>query len=356
MSKYDFTAAFIVPTGIGASIGGYAGDASPYVNLFSKICPVVTNPNTVNAAIFSGINSNILYTEGYAIDRFFKGEIALKPSKFNKIGVIFDKAIPENILNVHINTVNAVKTVYGINIFDYEITKEPVGINFSVSESGISSGSVENPKTLTDAGKVLIDKGAEAIAVVCYFDNSEDQNYAEGQGVDPVGGVEAIISHILTREFNIPAAHAPAFNELSISSEIVNPKASTEYITTVFLPCILLGLYNAPKLVNIEHAAINDITLSSIKALIVPNGCLGGIPVLKAIENNIPVIAVEENKTVLDITAESLKINKMGISAHQMFIKEQSCPSCLKSEKVILVKNYYEAAGRLLALKNGIFI
>ena len=333
MNKYDFTAAFIVPTGIGASIGGYAGDASPCVNLISKICPVITNPNAVNAAILSGINENILYTEGFAIDRFFKGEIALRPSKYNKIGVIFDKAIPENILNVHINTINAVKTVYGINVIGYEITKDVVGVNFSISESGISSGNVENSETLIKTGRSLIDKGAEALAVVCSFDSSEDIDYSKGQGVDPIGGVEAIISHILTKEFNIPVAHAPAFNDLSIDSKIVDPRASAEYITTVFLPCVLLGLYNAPKLVNINNANYCDITLDKIKALIVPCDCLGGIPVLKAIENNIPVIAVEENKTVLDITAESLGIES----------------------KIIKVKNYHEAAGRLLALKEGIY-
>ncbi|MDD3012341.1 MAG: DUF3326 domain-containing protein [Candidatus Gastranaerophilales bacterium] len=333
MNKYDFTAAFIVPTGIGASIGGYAGDASPCLNLISKICPVITNPNTVNAAIFSGINENILYTEGFAIDRFFKEEIALRPSKYNPIGVIFDKAIPEDILNVHINTINAVKTVYGINILGYEITKNEVGVNFSISESGISSGNIESPETLIEAGRVLIDKGAEAIAVVCYFDSSEDNDYSKGEGVDPVGGVEAIISHILTKEFNIPVAHAPAFNDLSISSEIVNPRASAEYITTVFLPCVLLGLYNAPKLVNIDNTNYQDITLGKIKALIVPCNCLGGIPILKAIENNIPVIAVEENTTVINVTAESLGIEN----------------------KVIKVKNYHEAAGRLLALKQGIY-
>jgi len=333
MNKYDFTAAFIVPTGIGASIGGYAGDASPCVNLISKICPVITNPNTVNAAIFSGVNENILYTEGFAIDRLFKGEIALRPSKHNKIGVIFDKAIPENILNVHINTINAVKTVYGINISGYEVTKQDVGVNFSVSESGISSGSVKNPETLIEAGRILIDKGAEALTVVCSFDSSEDNDYSKGQGVDPVGGVEAIISHIMTKEFNMPVAHAPAFNDLSIGSEIVDPRASAEYITTVFLPCVLLGLYNAPKLVNIDNTNYCDITLDKIKALIVPCDCLGSIPVLKAVENNIPVIAVEENKTVLNVTAESLGIES----------------------KIIKVKSYYEAAGYLLALKEGIY-
>jgi len=346
MKNNDFIAACIIPTGIGASIGGYAGDASPYINLLSKICPVITNPNSVNAAIFSGINDNILYTEGYAIDMFFKEQIALRPSKFNKIGVIFDKAIPEKVLNVHINTINAVKSTYGINILGYEVTEENAGVDFNISESGISTGELKNPDTLINSARKLMDKGAEALAAVCYFKDSEDTDYANGSGIDPVGGVEAVISHILTREFNVPVAHAPSFDESSliISSEIVNKKAAAEYITPTFLPCILLGLYNAPKI--IENSSLRggmsvptwqsndlDITLKNIKALIMPYDCMGGLPVLKAIEKNIPVIAVEENKTVLNITPDALGIEN----------------------KVIKVKNYQEAAGYLLAMKNGIY-
>ena len=335
MKNNDFMATCIIPTGIGASIGGYAGDASPYINLLSKVCPVITNPNSVNAAIFSGINDNILYTEGYAIDMFFKEEIALRPSKFNKIGVIFDKAIPEKVLNVHINTINAVKSTYGINILGYEITEENAGVDFSVSESGISTGELKNPDTLINSARKLMDKGAEALAAVCYFKDSEDTDYANGSGIDPVGGVEAVISHILTREFKVPVAHAPAFdkNSLIISSEIVNKKAAAEYITPTFLPCILLGLYNAPKLVENSSLRETDITLNNINALIMPYDCMGSLPVLKAIEKNIPVIVVEENKTVLNITPEVLGIE----------------------DKVIKVRNYQEAAGYLLAMKHGIY-
>lgn len=43
---------FIVPTGIGASIGGYAGDASCYAREFSKISSLIVNPNVVNAGGF----------------------------------------------------------------------------------------------------------------------------------------------------------------------------------------------------------------------------------------------------------------------------------------------------------------
>ena len=96
--------AFIVPTGIGASIGGYAGDAGAYARKLSEKYTLIVNPNVVNAAGFSAINDNMLYVEGYALDLFFKEKIALRPNKANKIGVIFDKEIPQNILNIHLNT------------------------------------------------------------------------------------------------------------------------------------------------------------------------------------------------------------------------------------------------------------
>ena len=67
--------AFIVPTGIGASIGGYAGDASCYAKKFAKISNLIVNPNVVNAGCFSGITENMFYVEGYSLDEFFKGNM-----------------------------------------------------------------------------------------------------------------------------------------------------------------------------------------------------------------------------------------------------------------------------------------
>lgn len=308
------TTAFIVPTGIGASIGGFAGDASPYARELSKYCQLIVNPNVVNAACFSGINDNMLYTEGYAIDSFFKGEIALRPlqpSTQNKIGVIFDCAIPTNVLNVHINTINAVSAVYGIKNIEYELTKKPVKIDFEITKEGISTGNLKHPQTLIEAGKILIEKGCDALGVVCLFyecEENEDENYASGEGVDPVGGVEAIISHILTKEFMVPVAHAPAFENIDISTEIVDKRAASEYITPTFLPCIILGLSKAPALIPYEKANSEDLKSNDLQALIMPHDSLGSIPVLKAYEKNIPIIAVKENQTVLDITAPKLGI------------------------------------------------
>ena len=69
------TGAFIVPTGIGASIGGFAGDASVWARKFAKKCRLIVNPNVVNAACFSGISDNMLYVEGYTLDEFFRGKV-----------------------------------------------------------------------------------------------------------------------------------------------------------------------------------------------------------------------------------------------------------------------------------------
>ena len=145
--------AFIVPTGIGASIGGFAGDASKWARKLSKICKIIVNPNVVNAACFSGITDNMLYVEGYSLDEFFKGNYFLKESTGNKIGVVFDKSIKKDLLNIHINTINAVKTVYDIDISDYIITEEPVGVEFFIEQTGISTGNVRNLQTIKEAAE-----------------------------------------------------------------------------------------------------------------------------------------------------------------------------------------------------------
>lgn len=308
---------FLVPTGIGASIGGYAGDASSYARKFAKRTKLIVNPNVVNAAVFSGISENMLYTEGYLIDEFFKGKIALRESKDNKIGVVFDAAISQDVLNVHINTLNAVKTVYGLDILPFQITQQPVGVEFFINENGISSGRVNNPLALIEASQKLKNLGAQALAIVCLFEDSNDEAYENASGVDPVGGVEGVLSHIVSRELRLPCAHAPAFEDISIATRVVNPKAAAEYITPTFLPCILLGLQNAPKIVDFEKKKESDFCIDDIKSLIVPADALGSIPVLKACERGIRVVGIKENKSVLNVTSESLCLDVTEVETYK---------------------------------------
>jgi hypothetical protein len=289
--------AFIIPTGIGASIGGFAGDASKWARRLAKKCELIVNPNVVNAACFSGICENMLYVEGYTLDEFFKGKCKLIESNNNKIGIVFDKSIPEEVLKIHINTINAVKTVYDINIVDYEITKEPVNVEFFIDKSGVSTGNVENLSTLKDAAKILLQKGCEAIALVCHFPEEQGEDYSNGNGVDPVGGVEAIISHYISKELKIPCAHAPAFSSFQIEAKLVDARCAAEYITPTFLPCILLGLNQAPQISLIEGLSVEDLDF-----IVVPYDAIGSIPVLEMTKYNKKIYVITENSTVLDVT------------------------------------------------------
>ncbi len=316
LSNGDKLGAFIVPTGVGASIGGFAGDASRWARELSKKCKLIVNPNVVNAACFSGINENMYYVEGYTLDNFFRGNCCLLPSRDNKIGIVFDKSISQSVLNIHLNTINAVKTVYGINIIGYEITEKPVNVSFFINESEISMGNVGNLETIKLSSEKLIKQGAEAIAIVCAFPEEESEDYSNGIGVDPVGGVEAIISHYISKELKIPCAHSPAFENIEISTEIVDARCSAEYITPTFLPCILIGLNQAPKITKKDGITINDLDF-----LVMPYNSLGGIPVFEAEKRNIPIYAIKENSTVLDVTSYKLNCNVHNLYSYSDLIE-----------------------------------
>ena len=295
---------FIVPTGIGATIGGYAGDASAWARRFSKKSKLIVNPNVVNAGGFSGINDNMYYVEGYALDEFSKGRLNLCPvTEQNRIGIVYDKAVSEDVLNVHFNTQNAVNAIYDINISGYEITEKPVGIEFCLDESGISLGTVKRPKEFLKSAKKLLQSGCNAIALVGMFNEPEElnENYANGEGTDPVGGVEAILSHYLSKELKIPCAHSPAFSDYQIYSDIVNPKSASEYITPTFLPCILLGLAQAPQL-----TCENGISIDNVDFIVTPVDALGNPTILEGARRGLPIYAIKENTTTLNITSDKL--------------------------------------------------
>ncbi len=306
MNKNKKTIAISIPTGIGAEIGGYAGDFGYLAREFSKYFHVIINPNAVNGGILSAINYNMSYLEGFLFDEFFKGNIGIIPKKefeTNKIGLIFDCEIPENILNVHLNTISALKMVQGINIEAIEYTKEPVGVEIKI-KNGISSGNLKNPKTLIESAQRLVKKGVDALGIVCFFgEDYEDENYANAQGIDPIGGIEAVISHLISKNFKIPTAHAPAFFDIDISQKIENPKVASELISSTYLPCIIQGLNIAPEIMNFDDK--NALNYKNIDYLIVPYDATGSTAVLSSIENKVKIIAVK-NKTTLNVTPEKL--------------------------------------------------
>ena len=47
-----------------------------------------------------------------------------------------------------------------------------------------------------------------------------------------------------------------------------------------------------------------------------PYNSMGSIPVFEAAKKNIPIYAVKENKTVLDVTAEKLNIECISVDTY----------------------------------------
>ena len=76
----------LVPTGIGAAIGGHAGDATPVARLLASICDrLVTHPNVVNASDINELPENGLYVEGSVISRLLMGTAGLQPVRSNRV-------------------------------------------------------------------------------------------------------------------------------------------------------------------------------------------------------------------------------------------------------------------------------
>jgi len=51
VNSRPYTAVLIIPTGIGAAIGGYAGDGIPVAKAIAQVCDrLITHPNFLNGA------------------------------------------------------------------------------------------------------------------------------------------------------------------------------------------------------------------------------------------------------------------------------------------------------------------
>ena len=329
----------IIPTGVDCSIGGFAGDGAPATNLLAATVDyLITNPNAVNASDFISLNDKVVYTDGCSIDEFMRGHIDLHVPYANRIGLIIEQA-DEWMLDVVLNIVNTARAVHGIDIVDYVITDQPIGGRCVINQSGAVVGTIDNPQTIYRACEKLIARGANAIAITSNIKDLPLSDYAkhfDGRFPNPVGGVEAVISYLIGHRYGLPTAHAPLINikELNLKHRVVDARGAGEFVSTSGLACILVGLRRAPQ-TRLENAGAiaAAITLNNLLAVVTPASCLGGVPQLYAQAKGIPVIAVRDNDTILDVTQAKLRL-----------------------ENVIEVHSYAEATGIVLALKQGISV
>ncbi|MBW4580602.1 MAG: DUF3326 domain-containing protein [Tildeniella nuda ZEHNDER 1965/U140] len=343
--KRPFTVVLIVPTGIGATIGGYAGDALPVARAIAQVADcLITHPNVLNGAQLYWNLPNALYVEGYGLDQFAAGHWGLRPVHQNRVGLVLDRGIEPELRLRHIQAADATRATLGLDLTEYVVTDAPLNVSLQTAASGATWGTIQNPDSLLRSAEALIQKaGATAIAVVARFPDDVDsaalQNYRHGQGVDPIAGAEAVISHLVVRTFQIPCAHAPALLPLPLDPHVA-PRSAAEELGYTFLPCVLVGLSRAPQFVTRSHPAFTpqqgDLWANQVDAVVVPATACGGSAVMSlsqsstAERSSTRIIAVRDNQTTMQVSPDAL-----GIAATQ-------------------VESYLEALGVLVAQRVGI--
>lgn len=341
-----FVAVSIIPTGVRAEIGGFAGDATPSTNLLAAACDyLVTNPNAVTASDIYLAQDNVLYLEGNLICQLLLGNIGIIPEKRNTIAAIIEKPRDERFLNNVLNALNGLRAVGGINIDPVVVTGGAVETACTYSPYGNASGEFNGMEELIKALDVVETSSARAVALVTtlHVDDKIRQAYYRGESIpNPWGGAEAIMTHLTTNFYPFTAAHAPLLLEWEYTGfgKLVDPRDGAELISSAYVCSPLQGLINSPRPVRFDTPLApgeTRISVENVSAVVMPETTVGNIPFFASLDQNIPVILVKDNTTKYDITPERLQIETQG-------------------RKIYRVNSYMEAAGLLLALRNGIVV
>ena len=337
----SFNAVLLVPTGIGAEIGGHAGDASPVAGLLAAVCDtLITHPNVVNASDIIDLPANALYVEGSVISRLLLGSLGLQRARNNRLLVVMGHHEDELFINAAINSVNAARATYGLTVPRIIQLGAGFEMDSCYTGSGRAAGRVRGLDSLFAAlDNYRTEYDAVAITSQIIVPPGYHSDYFDSQGemVNPWGGVEAMLTHAVSGLYGVPSAHSPMLETQEIANAdpgIVDPRMAAEAVSLALLQCILKGLQRSPKIVTdagaMQHHSV--LTAADISCLVIPDGCLG-LPTLAALEQGIAVIAVRENKNLMRIDLTALPW-----AAGQLH----------------LVENYWEAAGVMAALRAGI--
>ena len=320
----------IIPTGIGAKFGGYAGDANPIAKAIAFNSDIlITHPNVVNGSVLTDLPSNVVYLEGFLLDHFLLGQINLTVNKINKIGVIFDSGIGERRIDYEVNVLNASKAFYGAEVTAWTVTDKPLKITTNVNKDGFSSGDIGDLKGLIEKALFLKSKKVDAIAICTLIkDSNKNKKYVLGEGLDPIGGIEALISHSVSFYTGLPSAHAPVLtSKEKINYKKISPLSAGEYIADTFLPSVINGLRFSPKVTK-SGGVINSGNLNSIY---VPSSAFGSAGVIYSNDCFKNVVLVDENKTALKVDYRHIKAKFKRIKSYLNLIKNNHANISLNS-------------------------
>ncbi len=335
-----FNVVLVIPTGIGADLGGHAGDAGPVARLLAEVSDtLVLHPNVVNASDVNEMPANSLYVEGSVVTRLLMGTVGLLPVRSNRVLVVIDAHADKLFVNAAVNAVSGARAAYGLNCAEVVAVDPPIKLFADYSPSGRAAGRIEGAEEifrLLDERSGTYD--AVSLSTVIDVPPEYHQLYfdAEGIMVNPWGGVEAMLTHALSSVFDVPTAHSPMFESRLIAEAdpgIVDPRMAAEAVSSTFLQCTLKGLRQSPRIVTDREAMREDsvVTAEQISCLVIPEGCLG-LPTLAALEQGMTVIEVANNNLM-----------KNDLSALPWM-----------DGQFYRAGNYLEAAGLLAALRAGI--
>lgn len=317
----------IVPTGLEAQIGGHAGDANPVAKLIASCCnKLIIHPNVVNASDINEMPENCLYVEGSILDRFLESDHSLLEVKQNKILIVVNSPVREDT----INAVSAARVTIGIDAEILEL-KTPLVMKPQIID-GVATGEVEGYQELARQVNNY-DFDALAIHTPIGVPRNMQLHYYRNGGVNPWGGVEAKASKLIATLIDKPVAHAPLESveyedeELyQIHQTVVDPRMAPEAISFCYLHSVLKGLHKAPRISDYNHP--NALRNLEVDFMISPYGCWGR-PHIACQKKKIPIIIVKENKCLQNFH----EINEFG---------------------VIIVNNYWEAAGLVMCMQAGV--
>lgn len=309
---------FIVPTGVGAEIGGHSGDATPAAKLIASLCnKLFIHPNVVNAADTNEMTENMLYVEGSILDRFLEGQIGLEEVHQNKILVAVSGPISPEM----VNAISGARATIGADISIVELNT-PIEMIASVVDN-IAGGTVSRWQEAVDQ----VSSYDFDVLIVCspiITKVEEVVAYLSSQGgVNIWGGVEAKLSKLMSERLGKPVIHAPIESVvLKQFKGVVDPRKAAEMVSTCYLHCCLKGAHRAPKVSMKDSAYWN----TDIDFMITPPWVFGR-PHTACMKARIPIIVVEENMTT---------------------------GKCRSPDIFIKAKNYLEAAGIISAKKAGV--
>ena len=139
----NFNAMLLVPTGIGAELGGHSGDAGPVARLISANCDnLITHPNVVNVADINELPENALYVEGSVISRLMMGTLGLQKVRLNRVLMVVDEHTDKMFHELAINSVSAARAALGLDCPLVVKMEERVLMRAFYSKSGRAVGRI----------------------------------------------------------------------------------------------------------------------------------------------------------------------------------------------------------------------